>query len=205
MPSPTDLDSVSASLFIWHHYDRSIKAELYSTAVETTSGLFFVDPISIEREILEQSLANRTVAGVVITNVNHCRAAIEQAGTFEVPVFAHATSCATCGLPQAQITEDGEQLADDLCVVAIEGAPGGEIALHHDRDGGAIIVGDALINFEPYGFAFLPAKYCSNSKQMRRSLRRLLDFDFERMLFAHGMPLLLSARKRLEQLLDSGG
>jgi hypothetical protein len=58
-----------------------------------------------------------------------------------------------------------------------------------------------LINFEPYGFVLLPAKYSSNFKLMRRSLSKLLDYSFERMLFAHGLPILSHARERLELLL----
>ena len=75
------------------------------------------------------------------------------------------------------------------------------MALHYDDDGGTMVVGDALINFEPHGFALLPAKYCPNSKLMRRSLAKLLDYSFERMLFAHGTPILSGARASLEQLL----
>jgi len=85
--------------------------------------------------------------------------------------------------------------------IEIPGGPAGETAIYQASDGGSVIIGDALINFEPYGFAFLPKKYCANEKQMRRSLRRLLDYDFERMLFAHGTPIMQSARKKLEQLL----
>jgi hypothetical protein len=77
----------------------------------------------------------------------------------------------------------------------------GEIAIHYEGDGGTMVIGDALINFEPYGFALLPAKYCSDFKLMRRSLPKLLDYAFERMLFAHGTPLLSGARERLEFLL----
>jgi glyoxylase-like metal-dependent hydrolase (beta-lactamase superfamily II) len=64
-------------------------------------------------------------------------------------------------------------------------------------------VGDALINFEPHGFTLLPAKYCSNQKQLLRSLRKLLDYKAERILFAHGTPVLSGAGERLRGLLDA--
>jgi glyoxylase-like metal-dependent hydrolase (beta-lactamase superfamily II) len=98
---------------------------------------------------------------------------------------------------------DGQVFAANTSAIEIEGAAAGEMAVHHAQDGGALIVGDALINFEPYGFTFLPSKYCLNAKKMRRSLRRLLDYKFERMLFAHGTPLMYSAQKKLEGLLRS--
>jgi hypothetical protein len=38
---------------------------------------------------------------------------------------------------------------------------------------------------------------------MRESLQKLLQFSFETMTFAHGMPIVCGARKRLEQWLES--
>jgi len=98
---------------------------------------------------------------------------------------------------------DGEEICDELRVIGIEGAGPGEIALYHPADNGTLIVGDALINSERHGFTFLPGKYCSNEKEMRRSLRKLSACRAERMLFAHGMPILSGASDRLQRLLDS--
>ena len=96
---------------------------------------------------------------------------------------------------------DGEEICDRLRAIAIDGVAPGEIALHYGGNGGTLIIGDALINFEPYGFAFLPAKYCSDQREMRRSLRKLLDYEAERILFAHATPILSRASQRLEALL----
>jgi hypothetical protein len=38
---------------------------------------------------------------------------------------------------------------------------------------------------------------------MRRSLRQLLTYRAERILFAHGTPILTGAHARLQQLLDA--
>ena len=84
-----------------------------------------------------------------------------------------------------------------------EGAVAGEIALYQPSNRGTLIVGDALINFEPHGFTFLPRKYCQNEKQMRHSLRQLVSRPAERILFAHGTPILSGATARLQQLLES--
>jgi hypothetical protein len=118
-----------------------------------------------------------------------------------VPIFLHAAVRDALALSQLIELRDKDRFAPGLTAVAIEGGPLGEIAVHHDADGGTMVVGDALINFGPHGFALLPAKYCSDFKLMRRSLSKLLEYDFERMLFAHGTPLLSGARGRLEHLL----
>ncbi len=64
-------------------------------------------------------------------------------------------------------------------------------------------MGDAVINFGSHGFSFLPAKYCLDHRLMRKSLRKLLDYGVDRMLFAHGTPVLSRARERLRRLLDA--
>ena len=103
----------------------------------------------------------------------------------------------------ANVKVDGHTaIAPNLEIAPIAGAPAGEIAVFSTADGGTLVVGDAIINMDGYGFTFLPAKYCDDAKLMRKSLRRLLDFQFERLLFAHGAPIVSGARRRLEELLE---
>ncbi len=201
MTPANDLVQVSASVHFWQAYEASAKADLCSTAVQTAAGLLIVDPVPLQPKLLQQLVGERLIAGVFVTNINHCRAAIEFAEKLAASIFAHNATRVACELPSARKVSDGEIFVANACAVEIQGAAAGEMAIYHEKDGGALIIGDALINFEPYGFAFLPPKYCSNAKEMRRSLRRLLDYNFERMLFAHGTPLMHSARKKLEELL----
>lgn len=201
MPVAQEVDQVAPGIFLWQFYDPGVKADLFSTAVETPSGVYLIDPIPLAAEPLTDLGAGRQIAGIVVTNENHIRATAEFAEKFSVPIFLHAAVLDALALSQLVELQDKDRLAPGLTAVAIEGGPAGEIAVHHDADGGTVVVGDALINFEPHGFALLPAKYCSDFKLMRRSLSQLLEYDFERMLFAHGTPLLSGACGRLEHLL----
>lgn len=200
MPVARDLTQLLPGLFVWQEYDSAVKAKLFSSAIVTSAGLYIVDPIPLvdKRELMDVA----PVSGVVVTNSNHLRAASDYANKFGAPVFAHAESFPHKEFPCLIEIDDGQRIAQQLEVITIDGAPPGEIALYHSPNGGTLIVGDALINFEPYGFTFLPRKYCRNQKEMRRSLRKLLGLEVERMLFAHGTPLLSGARARLRQLLD---
>jgi hypothetical protein len=201
MPVAQEVDQVAPGIFLWQFYDPAVKADLFSTALETPSGVYLIDPIPLATEPLTDLEAARQVAGVVVTNENHVRATVQFAEKYSVPVFLHAAVRDALALSQIIELQDKGRFAPGLTAVAIEGGPVGEIAVHHEADGGTMVVGDALINFEPHGFALLPAKYCSDFKLMRRSLSKLLEYDFERMLFAHGTPLLSGARGRLEHLL----
>ncbi|HEY4271147.1 MAG TPA: hypothetical protein VGM65_04010 [Candidatus Udaeobacter sp.] len=203
MQSVRDFDAITSDLAVWHAYDPAVRAELYSTCLTTTGGIYLIDPIPLQKRALDELIGSTRVAGIVVTNSNHHRAAARFAERFSAPVFAPNDTFPDEPPRQLKQVVDGDEICDGLRVVSIEGAAPGEIALHHASDSGTVIVGDALINFEPYGFAFLPAKYCSNQKQMRRSMRKLLDYEAERMFFAHGAPILSGASGRLRGLLES--
>jgi glyoxylase-like metal-dependent hydrolase (beta-lactamase superfamily II) len=196
-----DFDRISPYLCVWHDYDPAVKADLYSTCLLTSDGAYLVDPISLQSKALDELIGSGRVTGIIVTNSNHHRASAQFARQFSVPIFALRETSLDKMPGEPRNVADGDEICKGLRVIGIEGAVAGEIVLHYAPDGGTLIVGDALINFELYGFTFLPAKYCSNEKEMRRSLRKLLDYKVERMLFAHGMPILSGASGRLQGLL----
>ena len=202
--SGPELDRVCSTVLSWHRYAPEVKADLFSTLVVSPAGAYAVDPITIDAACLRKTLAPGTIAGVIVTNENHVRAAVEFAEEFDVAIFAHDDARAALNLPAATALFDGAEFANGLTAIAIDGAPAGEIAIYADADGGSLIVGDALINMSAYGFTFLPPKYCSNQKRMRKSLRKLLDREFQRILFAHGLPLVTHAKRQLTELLETG-
>jgi len=169
----------------------------------TPAGLYLFDPIPLADEPVTELRAAAPIGGIIATNRNHLRAASDYANKFSLPVFAHPDTVTRKEFPSLIEIADGQRIGNELEVLTIAGAAPGEIAVYHSPNGGTLIVGDALTNFEPYGFTFLPRKYCIDEKNMRRSLRKLLARQAERLLFAHGTPILSGASARLRQLLDS--
>jgi len=203
MRPASDFDRIASNIAIWHDYDSTVKAELYSTCLITPDSSYFIDPIPLRSQALDKLVDAGRVAGIIVTNCNHHRASARFAEQFAVPVLAYCDAFPGHAPRQFMRVANGDEICDGLHVIGIEGAAPGEIVLHYAADGGTLIIGDALINFETYGFTFLPGKYCSNEKEMRRSLRKLLDYKAERMLFAHGTPILSRASERLKALLDA--
>jgi len=198
-----DFHQLLPGLWVWHDYDSFVKADLFSSAISTNAGLYMVDPIPLPDPPLRQLSQAATVAGIIVTNANHSRASSAYSDRFSVPILAHAQIFPDLRPPRFTEIENGIRIGAELEVIDIEGAVAGEIVLYHASNGGTLIVGDALINFEPYGFTFLPRKYCLNEKQMRSSLGQLLSRPAERLLFAHGTPILSGATARLRRLLDA--
>jgi Metallo-beta-lactamase superfamily len=201
MQRAQEVDQVSPGIFVWQAYNGKIKADLFSTALETRAGTYVVDPIPLSPDGMLSLRAHRKTGGIFVTNANHARAAAEFAKTFSTSIYVHDELRGSPDFRQATGVQDGEMFSRGLTAIAINGGAAGETALHYADNGGTMVLGDALINFEPHGFGLLPAKYCLNRNLMRRSLRKLLDYAFERMLFAHGTPILSGARARVEQLL----
>ncbi len=202
MTPPTEFHRLSPGIWIWHRYDAGVKADLFSTALAIKAGVVLIDPVTPAPPELALALAGSKVAGVIVTNGNHARAAAGFAREHAASIYARRGAEQHLGLEKVCDVTAVVESASDLTVLSIDGAAPGEIALHCAREGGTLVLGDALINMGSRGFAFLPAKYCENVKLMRQSLRSLLDFEFQRLLFAHGTPIVTRARSRLVELLD---
>jgi glyoxylase-like metal-dependent hydrolase (beta-lactamase superfamily II) len=197
MARASELIHVSAEYTLWHAYDPTVKAELFSTAVRTGQNIIVIDPIPLTAEARLELAAMGDIAAVLLTNANHARAASTFAGAERMIIPAELST----DFPTAQqLRENGGEYGLDA--LALDGAAPGEFAFHDPREKGTLIIGDALINFEPHGFSLLPSKYCVDRKEMLRSLRRLLDLQFTRIFFAHGFPILIRARERLATVFD---
>ena len=201
MVEAAELQQVTTSSWVWQAYDPAVKSDLFSSALLTQTGLFLIDPIRLAASAFAELTAGRRAAAVLVTNSNHLRHSAILAQQEQTPIFAAEAVTRQVREVEMRALRDREKIMPALRAIAIEGAAEGEMAFHFADEGGTLVVGDALINLEPDGFSLLPAKYCANQKQMRRSLRNLLDFAFERLLFAHGQPLVSAARTRLETLL----
>ena len=203
MPVACDLYQPFPGLFFWQFYDSKIKAELCSSAILASEKIYLVDPILLEASQLDRLCRKAPPAGIIVTNANHVRASDYYAKELSVPILAHRATFQGEQPPQFEELKGGGKICAELEVIAIEGAVAGEIALYDPLNGGTLIVGDALINFDPPGFAVLPRKYCLDEKRLRQSLWERLTRPAERMLFAHGTPILSGANAHLRRLLES--
>src|SRR5436853_6986903 len=152
---------LSDQFALWHAFDRSVKADLFSTAIFTSGGTVLIDPIAINSDDVSQLQARSPITAIIITSQNHWRAARQLSQHLLAPIYGHQAAQSEEPCPSFVVVGNGERVQTDLEIIAIEGAAPGEIAIFSEADGGGLIVGDALINVEPYGFAFLPSKYCA--------------------------------------------
>lgn len=101
--------------------------------------------------------------------------------------------------------DDGDRLPsmDGVTVIHTPGHTPGSICLH-DRDKGVVIVGDAL-EYRRGTLSPPAAMFTKDMDQAMRSLRRLLDLDFETICFSHFPPLRRNAKAALRGVLEGAG
>lgn len=200
MSRADEIQIVSPHLAVWQIYEPKVKCDCTSTALRVGEELVLIDPIDLTAEAHEELEAFGRPALIVCTSGNHARAADAFRRRYRIPVAAHPAA-----VPELELTID-QPLAEDtlalgaLEVLALPGAAVGEIALRHPA--GIVTMGDALIHLPPEGFRLLPEKYCSDPKVLPDSLQKLLRWEFDVLTFAHGWPLVGSARERLAALLS---
>ena len=193
-----EFQQVTPALYFWQAYEPAVKCDLSCCALITPAGLVFIDPIPLATPSLAELTELAPPAAVLLTNGNHARAAADYRKRFDIPIHAHADAASELGLALDGTLAEGVVAPGGLRVVSLPGAGAGEIAFVGD---GVVCVGDALIHVEPNGFAMLPAKYCSDARQLSLSLRKLLSFDVGILTFAHGTPLTANTHERLTALL----
>lgn len=199
MQPADEFQEVVEGLYCWQRYQASLKVDCSCCVVRASDGFVLIDPVPLAPHALEELTTIARPAAIVLTSANHARAAAWFRERFQIPILAHPAAAPELGMCIDRAVADGEMIDQHLTVISLPGAAPGELALFDVR--GWMIIGDALIHLEPYGFTLLPDKYCADAAQLRESLRKLLPFAFEILTFAHGLPLVSRARQRLDDLL----
>lgn len=201
--SPTTrYTSLSPFLVSWTVRDPIIRTDLTSTALLTLEGWWLIDPVPITDHVLDRLLGNQPLLGILLTNENHERASNQIAQKRTVPIHAHEVTLGRLEVNPTHFFRDGDILKGNLHILHIPGPSLGE-SCFYDPQNQVLVIGDALINLKETNFTFLPDKYCHDPVQAKNGLKRLLNLEFNTIVFAHGPPLTMNAKNQFKALLDT--
>jgi glyoxylase-like metal-dependent hydrolase (beta-lactamase superfamily II) len=194
------VDQIAPRLRRWTAWHEEWRQEVASLAVDTPDGLVLVDPIDPPPEV-------RSPAHVLLTVFWHAR----NGGDLESPRYwAHSRGV-------RRLKNRGVTVTDDID--GDEPLPGGIEAFDTARESEvvywlpeqrAIAVGDVLLGAgaKPHATSeplrLCPERWLDKKKHrdLKKSLRPLLDLPLERILVSHGEPILTEAKDVLGELLD---
>jgi hypothetical protein len=169
-----------------------------------------LDPM-VPREGLEWFKRRATPSQIVLTNRHHLRHSERYAQAFGCPI-----RCSDVGLhefergPKVEGFAFGEELAPGITAHQLGAICPDDTAIHIRTAGdGALAFADGLTRPRGGGLAFVPGFLMGDDPsavraRLRESLRRLLDLDFDSLLFAHGEPLVGGGRVALREFVAAG-
>jgi glyoxylase-like metal-dependent hydrolase (beta-lactamase superfamily II) len=203
MPAHADeFQALSDSLYHWSVYEPSVKCEIGCVALKLTSGWVVVDPVPLVDAAWNDLLELAPLRAILLTNGNHVRETIALRDKHKVPVATAPDTLRDITELRPEVTLLPGELLYGITAIPIPGATPGETAFYSKT--GVMILGDGVINMSTAtGLELLPDKYCTDAEQNRASLRKLLEYDFHTLTFAHGSPVTSRAKEKLSALLNS--
>lgn len=197
------MNEIVPDIFTWAWFSEPHGYNFNGYLVRHTEGNLCVDPVLPGDESLAE-IAHMGVASILLTNRNHSRAANRVRERTGATTLIHPDDAAHARSQGAAI--DGELRAGEkigpLTIVAVPGKSPGEVALHWPERK-LLIAGDAVIGNPPGNCALLRDKVVDDPARLRRSVRKLLDLEFEALLVGDGAPILHRAKLRLKELVDT--
>ncbi|HEY7530481.1 MAG TPA: MBL fold metallo-hydrolase [Gemmatimonadota bacterium] len=197
----TRAERVADGVWTWTVTDDRIGGAPSTTVAveEARESLVLVNPLRLDPEELDRLGG---VSALVLTGPSHVRAAPYYRELTGAPIWAPA-GLRRDDLDPDETFADGEDVPGGLRAVALRGPSDVETAFHLARGAGVLIVGDALTNIPASGgLHLLPPPHNPDVAGTRRSARRLLELEFELVLFAHGDPLRERAKDRLREVIE---
>jgi glyoxylase-like metal-dependent hydrolase (beta-lactamase superfamily II) len=197
------LEEIGPGVYHWKAVHPKIKIEVSSYYVADSGTL--IDPM-VPAEGVEWFRAGPSPERIVLTNRHHYRQSQEVAAEFGCPVLCHEAGLHEFDRgPTVEGFRFGERLAPRITALEVGAICPEETALLIELGDGMLSFADGLIRHEELGFVsdrLLGDDPEAVKNGLCDSLRRLLDNDFDALLFAHGDPLMSGGREALRQFVE---
>lgn len=200
------IEELLPGLTHWTAFHEGIGQTVHSSFVLGSGTL--IDPIEPE-EGAEAIGALATPQRIVLSNRHHYRHSAPFLKRFDCPVLCH--SSALHDLPVEQPVRGfsfDEQIAEDVRGLELGSICPEETALLLDLTPCALSFGDGLTRGRDGSLAFMPDKLLGEDPErvragLGKALRRLLEEDFDALLFAHAEPVLSGGHALLGEFVSS--
>ena len=204
---------ILSGIFTWGATYADRPWDLNGYAIKLDAGTVLVDPPAPgEDDDWPGFDALKPIAKIVLTNRDHTRDAALFRVRYGARLVAGVEEIAQ--FPHVAIDEpmrEGELIAGALRVIHLPGKSPGEIGLYFDpahhaisRElGGILLLGDAIIGHPPGALGLIPEGKLDDPAQLKRSLCKLLDYDFDVLLLCDGQPVLSRGKSKIAEFVNA--
>lgn len=195
---------LTPSIRYWSRFSEEKGIDFNGTIVRAADTTVLVDPVPMSAEQITELRGEGLPSAIIVTNQDHRRAAADLRDAFGgAPIWIHETDREMLGCESDRVFVDGDLLPGGLTALGLPAMKSpGESALYLAADGGAWIVGDAIIGRPAGGLALLPMEKIADPAAARQSLARLLERPFDALMLGDGQPFATGGRAALERFLN---
>jgi hypothetical protein len=152
---------------------------------------------------LEEVARHGRPDAILLSNRHHLRHAAAFAERFDCPIRAHRSGLHEfAGGPDVQPFEHGDEVAPRVVALEVGALTPEDTAFRIAAGPGALLFADALIRDDDGALTYVPDALMGDDPEavkagLTDALERLLEQDFDALLFAHGAPVPAGGRERL--------
>jgi hypothetical protein len=200
------MDELLPGLYHWTAVHPVIRQPVSSYYVEPAAAL--IDPMAPAPVLDALRARSQPPQRILLTNRHHHRGSESFVGAFGCEVLCHEEGLHEFeGGPAVRGFSFGDEVAPGIVAQELDAICPEETALLIGHAGGVLSLGDALINWPDRGPHFVRDAYLGDDPEavkdgIRAAVSRLVELEFESLLFAHGPPLIGVGNQPLRDFLE---
>ena len=189
-------------VYQWSRFSEEKQLYFNGHLVVSSGKRFLIDPPLMTDEECADVARLGTIDAILLTNRDHVREAEQYRAALKTKVLAPALDA-----PLMELQADGtftheDQLTDELRVIHIPDSKSpGESAFLLERDGGTLILGDALIGAPAGSLRLLPPDKFSDPLKAKAGLNVLLGYTYDTVLVGDGASLMSGGKEAIHQVI----
>jgi hypothetical protein len=197
------MDEVQTGIFHWNAFHEGIQQRVSSYYVEGAGAV--IDPMTPPDGL--GWFASRPPERILLTNRHHYRRSDDFRERFGCPVFCNREGLHEFeGGPQVEGFSIGDEVAPGVVAREVGAICPDDTALHVTVGDGVLAFADGVIRAGNGSLGFVPDFLLGDDpgdvkRGLAESVERLLELDFDTLLFAHGEPLAGGGKAALRRVL----
>ena len=193
------MQEIFSDVFQWSWYSQEKGYNFNGHVVNVEEGRVIIDPPPLNNEALVWLEEHRPYQAIILTNRDHVREAEPLRRKLATSVYAPELDAPFINIQVDYIYHDGDQLPAGLFAIHVPDSKSpGECALLLKSNGGALILGDAMIGVPAGQLNLMPPDKYKDIEKARQGLRVLLGYPFEKILVGDGESILKDGKKAME-------
>ena len=200
------MDEVLPGVLHWTTFHEGIGRPVHSHFFVEGAALF--DP-RVPAEGLDELARHGRPDAILLSNRHHLRHAEAFAAAFGCPIKAQRSGLHEFeGGHDVQAFDFGDMVAPGVRALEVGALTPEDTAFHIAAGDGVLLFADAVIRGDDGELAYVPARLMGDDpagvrRGLTAALTRLLDADFDALLFAHGAPVPASGKELLREFVAS--